>query len=152
MSDKATLLREADQAFGELHRAIGGLTDAQLREVWLGTWGVREILIHMSGWHQAMTPALERIARGEAPYAPGAYDDTDGWNARFVDREQGVRTADVLATLDATHRQFVDAATRVPEALFLPGGAARDVFDGSGPAHYREHVAQIRDWRQPPAR
>jgi hypothetical protein len=36
----------------------------------------------------------------------------------------------------------------VPEAHFAPGGAARDVFDGSGPAHYREHAAQIREWRQ----
>lgn len=148
MSDKATLLREADRAFGELHRAIGGLTEDQAHEVWFGTWGVREILIHISGWHQAMTPALERVAKGEAPYPPGTYDDADAWNARFVDQDRGVKVADVLAKLDATHREFVDTAARVPAPLFAPGGSARDLFDGSGPAHYREHVATIQEWRQ----
>src|SRR5262245_39496701 len=147
MSDKATLLREADQAFGELHRAIGGLTEAEMRDVWFGTWGVREILIHISGWHEAMTPALERIAKGEPPYPPGTYDDFDAWNARFVEGKRGVKLTEVLATLDATHREFVEAAADVPEPLFAPGGAARDAFDGSGPAHYREHTAQIQEWR-----
>jgi hypothetical protein len=145
MSDKATLLRQGDEAFFELRQAIDGLSDARMREVWLGAWGVREILIHVSGWHDAMTPALRR---DEAPYPPGAYDDADAWNARFVEAQEGVKVADVAARLDATHREFIAAADAVPEAHFAPGGAARDVFDGSGPAHYREHAAQIREWRQ----
>ena len=39
MSDKAMLLRDADEAFGELHRAIDGLTDEETGRIWLGTWG-----------------------------------------------------------------------------------------------------------------
>jgi hypothetical protein len=149
MSDKATLLGDGNQAFDELRHAIDGLTDRQMSDVWLGAWGVREILIHISGWHDAMTPALRRVARGEPPYPSGAYDDADAWNARFVEAQQGVKTADVLARLAVAHRDFVSAAEAVPEAEFAPGGAARDLFDGSGPAHYREHAAQIRDWRRP---
>ncbi len=152
MSDRAELLREADHAFGELREAIGGLAEEQMRRVWLGTWGVREILIHVSGWHRAMTPALEHIARGEAPYPPGTYDDFNAWNARFVDREAGVKMADVLAELDASHRDFVAAAAAVPEPHFAAGGAARDLFEGTGPSHYREHTAQIREWRRAGAR
>ena len=64
MSDKATLLREADLAFGELRGAIDGLTDEDMRRVWLGTWGVREILIHISGWHDEVAAALGRVAKG----------------------------------------------------------------------------------------
>lgn len=152
MSDKATLLREADEAFDELRQAIAGLTDEEMRRVWLGTWGVREILIHVSGWHEAMTPALGRIANGEVPYPPGTYDDFDAWNARFVDQKTGVKTADVLAELDASHREFVGAAAAVPEPHFVPGGAARETFEGTGAGHYREHAAQIRKWRQPSPR
>jgi hypothetical protein len=148
MSDKATLLREADEAFTELRQAVDGLTDEAMRRVWLGTWGVREILIHISGWHDVMAPALERVARGEAPYPAGTYDDVDAWNARFVARKAGVKPADVVAELDASHRRLVAAAAAVPEAQFGPGGAARDPFDGAGPGHYREHSAQIRQWRQ----
>jgi hypothetical protein len=148
MSDKAMLLRDGNEAFDELRRAIEGLSESEMREVWLGTWGVREILIHIAGWHDVMTPALRRLARDEAPYAPGAYDDADVWNARFVDAQHGVKALDVVARLETTHRDFVGAAGAVPEPHFAPGGAARDVFDGSGPAHYREHTAQIRDWRR----
>jgi Protein of unknown function (DUF1706) len=148
MSDKATLLREANEAFSELRRAIDGLSEADMREIWFGTWGVREILAHISGWHEAMTPALRRIASGEAPYPPGAYDDADAWNARFVEEQRGVKALDLLARVDATHRAFLAAADAVPAPHFEPGGAARDLFDGTAPAHYREHAAQIQAWRE----
>jgi hypothetical protein len=149
MSDKTTLLGEANEEFTELRRAIDGLTDEEMRRVWLGTWGVREIVIHISGWHEVMIPALGRVAKGEAPYPAGTYDDFDSWNARFVDQKTGVKTADVLAELDDSHRRFVGAAAAVPERYFAPGGPAREPFDGAGPGHYREHTAQIREWRQP---
>jgi len=147
MSDKATLLREGDEAFVELKRAIDGLDDETMRRVWLGTWGVREILIHISGWHREMIPALARVARGEASYPEGTYDDSDAWNARFVDQKTGVKTSDVLAELDASHRAFMTVAGALPDAQLAPGGAARDSFEGAGAGHYREHAAQIRDWR-----
>ncbi len=148
MSDKAAALREAEEAFAELRGSVEGLSDEEMRRVWLGTWGVREILIHISGWHEEMIPVLGRIAKGEAGYAPGTYDDFDAWNARFVDRKEGVKTADVLADLDVSHREFIDAARAVPEVHFAPAGAAREPFEGAGAGHYREHTTQIREWRQ----
>jgi len=152
MSDKAALLREADDTFADLRRAIDGLSEEEMREVWLGTWGVREILIHISGWHHAMIPALGHIARGEAPYPAGAYDDFDAWNARFVAEKAGVKAVDAAADLDASHRAFLVASREVPDQQFESGGAARELFDGVAPGHYREHAAQIREWRQAAAR
>ena len=149
MSEKATMLRDADLAFGELRGAIDGLTDEDMRRIWLGTWGVREILIHISGWHREAIPGFARIARGEAaPYPPGTYDDFDGWNARFVRDRAGVKVADVLTELDASHRDFVAAAATVPEAHFAPDATVRGLLEGTGAGHYREHAEQIRQWRQ----
>ena len=148
MSDKATLLQEADETFSELRQAVDGLDDTRLTRVWLGTWSAREILIHISGWHTEMIPALGRIARGEAPYPAGTYDDFDAWNARFVERKRGVKLADVLAELDVSHRDFMRAAAAVPEPAFAPNGAARELFVGVGPGHYREHATQIQQWRR----
>jgi hypothetical protein len=147
MSEKSTRLHDADQAFTELRGAIEGLSDDEMRRVWLGSWGVREILIHISGWHDEMIPVLGRVGQGQAGYPAGTYDDFDAWNARFVDRKAGVKPADVVTELEASHRAFIAAAAQVPEALFAPGGAARDPFDGAGAGHYREHAAQIRQWR-----
>src|SRR5262249_57800383 len=84
MSDKSRLLQDADEAFAELRQAVDGLDDGRLTRVWLGTWSIREILIHITGWHEEMLPAVARVARGEAAYPAGIYDDFDAWNARFV--------------------------------------------------------------------
>ena len=148
MSDKEKLLREADEAYAELRQAIEGLSDDEMRKAWLGSWGVREILIHISGWHEVATPALGHIAWDEAPYPPGTYDDFDAWNARFVLQKTGVKTGDVLTELDVSHKSFVEAARALPDQLFEAGKTARETFENNGPGHYREHAAQIREWRR----
>jgi hypothetical protein len=148
MADARGVLREAETAFQELRAAVTGLDEAQMGEPWLGVWGVREILVHISGWHREMVPALERLARGEAPFPSGvSYDDYDAWNARFVAARKGVATPDVLAELNAAHRAFIGAATRLPDEQLAKGGAAHDLFQGVGPGHYREHTTQILGWR-----
>ena len=147
MSDKAHLLRDADDEFSALRRVIDGLTGEEMLRVWLGSWSIREIVAHISGWHRAMIPAFERIARGEEPYPAGTYDDFDAWNARFVEERVGMKLDDVLAELVDSQRDFVKTAATLPEASFAPDGAARSLFDGAGPGHYREHLGQIREWR-----
>jgi len=149
MSDKSAVLHDANEAYAELRQAIDGVSDEAMGRVWLGTWGVREIVIHISGWHREAIPGFARLARGEAvPYAPGTYDDFDGWNARFVEAKRGVKAAEVLAELDASHRDFMAAAAALPDAQLAPESAGRGLFDGTGAGHYREHAAQIRQWRQ----
>jgi len=149
MGAKQDLLQDAEAAFKDLRDTVSGLPDARMTERWLGTWGVREIVIHVSGWHREMIPAFQRIGRGESPYPAGvSYDDFDAWNARFVDAKKGAGVAEVLAELEASHRDFVSAARALEEVNLAPGGAARDLFDGAGPAHYKEHAAQIAKWRQ----
>jgi hypothetical protein len=148
MTEKDERLKEAETAYAELRQAVAGLDEDRMSRIWLGSWGVREILIHVAGWEREMTPALERVARGAAPYPDGAYDDADGWNARFVEARRGAKPPEILAELDATHRGFMTAAAALPESLLAKEGAARGLFDGSGPDHYREHADQIRAWRQ----
>jgi len=148
MSEKHTLLHEAETAFTELRDSLAGLDEERLGRVFLGTWGTREIVVHISGWHRAMIPAFARLGRGESPFPEGvSYDDYNGWNARFVEDKKGVRAAEVLAELDASHRAFVTAAAALPDKHFADGETARSLFEGAGAPHYREHTAQIREWR-----
>ena len=147
MGAKQELLQQAEQEYDGLKAAVKGLDESQMSEVWLGTWGVREILAHATGWHREMIPALERLGRGEAPYPDGAYDDFDSWNARFV--EEGTQAAhpEVLADLDSTHRGLLAAASVLGDEHFAMGAPARELLESIGPKHYREHAAQIRQWR-----
>ena len=74
------------------------------------------------------------------PTRPGTYDDFDAWNARFVEQQSGVKVADIIDELDASHRAFVAAASALPEALFKEDAAGRGLLDGAGTGHYREHT------------
>jgi hypothetical protein len=148
MGEKDTLLHEAETAFTELRDALAGLDEDRLGRVFLGTWGAREIVVHISGWHRAMIPAFARLGRGESPFPEGvSYDNYDAWNARFVEDKKGARAAEVLSELDASHRAFVIAAAALPDKHFADGETARSLFEGAGAPHYREHAAQIREWR-----
>ncbi len=148
MGAKQELLQQAEQEFDGLKAAVKDLGEPQMSQVWLGTWGVREILAHAAGWHREMAPALERIGRGEAPYPDGAYDDFDNWNARFVEARKGQSGADLLRELDASHRAVLSAAERLPDEQFGEGKPASGLVDGITAGHYREHAEQIRQWRR----
>ena len=148
MGAKQELLQQAEQEYDGLKSAIKSLDDAQMSQVWLGTWGVREILAHATGWHREMIPALERLGRGEKPYPDGAYDDFNSWNARFVEARKGRAAADILGELEMSHRELLAVVSRLPDEHFGEGKPASGLVDGVAAAHYREHAEQIRAWRQ----
>ena len=145
---KQGLLQQAEQEYDGLKVAIKGLDDAQMGQVWLGTWGVRDILAHMTGWHREMIPALERLA---------------GTKWRIQTAPTMTKTAGTLASWrparNCTGRPparawitpgspVVRAASRLPDEHFAEGKTAPGLFDGVAGGHYREHAEQIRQWRQ----
>jgi len=152
MDARQDIIHSTEQEYAKLRAAVHGLDEARMTEVWLGTWGVRQIVAHIAGWHREMMPALERLARGESPYADGTYDDFDRWNARFVDERKDVAVADLLRELEGSHRAFVQAIGRLADSDLATGGAARGLVDGIGAGHYREHATQIAEWRARPTR
>jgi len=112
---KDELLDRAAREFRALHDTLRGLNESDTTRVWLGAWSVRDIVAHISGWHREMTPALERLARGERPFPEGvSYDDVDAWNATFAAARRGTSVADALLELDRSHEDFMRAAAAVP--------------------------------------
>ena len=149
MSLKDDLLRQADDDFGALKRALVGLSDEAMRRPCSGAWGVREILAHIVGWQREMIPALERLARGEKPIPDGvSYENVDDWNARHVAARRDLTVEGIRAELDASHRDFLAAAAAIPGARFEPDKTATRIVDLNGPHHYREHAREIRTWRR----
>lgn len=148
MSDKRQLLTEAETEFQSLKRAVAGLDDAALREVWCGSWSVREILGHISGWHREMQSALERLARGEKPVPSGvSYSDVDAWNAKFAASVHG-SNAEILGELDRSHADFMRTAATVPDERVVPDRTAYKLIDANSRHHYREHIEDILAWRK----
>jgi len=149
MSEKTTLLKEAEAEFVKFKRALSGLSEDHMRQVWLGTWSARDIVSHISGWHRELGPALQRMARGERPIAEGvSYDDVDAWNARFAGARRTAATPEILRELDASHAAFMQAAATVPDERFVPGKTAHKIVDMNSRHHYLEHREQIEEWRK----
>ncbi len=149
MSAKDDLLKQAEREFKAFNDTLRGLNESQLTEVWLGTWSVKEILAHISGWHRELGPALERMARGEKPIPEGvSYDDPHPWNAKFAAARKDTPMVQVLQKLEASHNYFVTQAAKVPEERFVPGKTSYRIVDLNSAHHYKEHGDQIRAWRQ----
>jgi len=149
VSAKEELLNEAARQYKAFHETIQGLNEAHMTEVWLGTWSVRDIVAHMSGWHRELGPALERIARGERPIPEGKnYEaEVDAWNETFVSAKRTTPVAEVLLELDKSHEYFMHAAAQVPDERFAEGKTAWRIVDLNSASHYREHGTQILAWR-----
>jgi hypothetical protein len=146
---KQELLNEAAREYKAFHETIQGLNEEQMTAVWLGTWSVRDIVAHMSGWHREMLPALERLARGEKPNPEGKnYEaDVDAYNEKFAAAKRGTPVAAVLLDLDKSHEEFMHAAAQVPEERFVEGKTTWKIVDLNSAHHYREHAEQVRAWR-----
>ena len=147
MGDKEKALQEAGEAYEELREAVRGLDDDQSRAVWLGTWGRGRF----SSTSRAGTGNWLRHSPGSSGASlrtpAGAYDDYDAWNARFVEEGKHAAHHEILADLESTHRGLLAAARRSRRRAFRHGRPGPELLDGIGPKHYREHTAQIRQWR-----
>jgi hypothetical protein len=149
MSAKDDLLNQAAREHKAFHETLRGLNEDQMTDVWLGTWSVKDIVAHMSGWHRELGPALERLARGEKPVPDGkSYEDVNGWNAQFAAAARDTTVADVLLEFDKSHGYFMRVADAVPEERFPPGKTAYRIVDLNSAHHYKEHGDQIRAWRK----
>src|SRR5882724_10408510 len=99
MSDKATMLREADEAFADLRAMFDGLTLEQASRVWLGVFGVRDVLSHVrehavqiSDWRATLrgcdarpSQAAERTHIARTFWGPGSF-----WALRYPGKRGGI--------------------------------------------------------------
>jgi Protein of unknown function (DUF1706) len=145
--DKQAALKELQSSFDELLAAVKGLDERAMSKVFYGTWGVKDILAHIAGWHHEMTGAMERMARGEKPTPEGVdYSDSDAWNARFAAamRTQGAST--VVADLQQSFANYKRAAAAIADDRYGEGKTVNRLLEGSGYGHYREHLPQIKEF------
>ncbi len=143
------LLAELDEAFAGLQATYKDLPEARKRDVMQGTWSVKDILVHIAGWHREMAGALTRIANGERAAPEGVdYSNLDAWNARFVEAARATRVLEVERELTNSFEAFRQAILALPENRLIPGRTADRIVHEAGMDHYRHHAAQIQAWRR----
>jgi len=148
MAEHEGLVDRFNQSQRTLTDAVSGLGEQKVSEVWLGSWGVKQIVAHIAGWETAMTEALGKMARGERPTAEGInLSDTDGTNEMFVQRAAGEGWQQLLADLDSAGTRFAAAIRALPADRLEEGKTGRRIIE-TMIGHPEEHIGQIVDWRQ----
>ncbi len=145
--DKQAALKELQTAFEELLTAIKGLDERSMSRVFYGSWAVKDILAHISGWHHQMAAAMARMARGEKPTPEGVdYSDSDAWNARFAAAMRTQSASTVVADLQQSFANYKRAARAIADDRYGEGKTVNKLLEGSGFGHYREHLPEIKEF------
>jgi hypothetical protein len=144
--DKPAAIGEVESAFGELLGVVERLDERAMSRVFYGTWCAKDILAHITGWHNEMTGALERMARGERPTPEGVdYNDADAWNAGFASGARVQNSSTVIAGLKQSFANYIRAARALPDDRFGEGKTVNRILETSGYGHYREHLPALRE-------
>lgn len=147
--DKQHVIQAEREGYSAFRESISGLTDEEMKTPAFGTWGVREVVAHIAGWHEQLGLGLERVARGERPTPEGVdWSDVDGWNARFAAGAEGQSPQELLSLLDERVERFLAALDAVPGDRFGEGKTVNRLAAGAGYSHFQEHAREIAEARK----
>lgn len=145
---KQSAISDARFAFGELVAAVEGLDDAAMSNIFVGEWGVKQILAHIGGWQRLNGKMMERMARGEHPIPDGEdHTDDDVVNARFAAEATAGTGANAMLALRESFARFIAAAEALPEERFEDGRFAAQMLAMNGVSHIEEHLPEIVEYR-----
>jgi len=103
-------------------------------EVFLGVWSVQDLLAHLAGWDYTNIEATKSILSGELPEFYSHHDrDWASYNAFLVERHKTEDYAELLHSVEASHRALVDLLATVPE----------DEFEKDRGVRYKRHKVTI---------
>ena len=142
--NKTETLQQVNDGFAKLLASVEGLDERAMSERFYGDWAPKDILAHVAGWHEQMTAAMERLARGEKPTPEGVdYSDSDAWNARFAGAMRAQDSTTVVATLRQSFANYVRAAETIPDDRYGEGKTVNRILETSGYGHYNEHLPAL---------
>ncbi len=150
--EQAQLESELREARNQLGASIQGLTDEQMTRLGaVGEWSVKDVLSHATSWEEIALPDLVRLARGEKPALPSIGElesaDFDRPNSVIMAQRRNLPLDQVLRALDIVHRDFIEAARRLPASALGEGQFGRGLLQITA-EHDREHALNVLAWRQ----
>ncbi len=154
--EKSALLAHIRASYDRFQARLAPLSEAQLTaEGALGTWSIKEVLAHLTAWHQIGVKFYQAVAQGrQPPLEEEPEGDVDHVNAILIEPFRAQSLTQVQAAFRTAYQQVVAAVESLSEAdLFeadrfpwmdrhaLWEGIAYNTF-----AHYDEHGPVIQAW------
>jgi len=124
MSDKAqqkkdNIISALTQARRKILHVAYTLPPEKRDEVFLGVWSAKEMLAHLVGWDYTNIEATKSILVGELAEFYSHHDrDWASYNALLVERHKTEDYAELLHSVEASHRALVDLLATVPADEF----------------------------------
>ncbi len=148
MPSKQEELQWHEQAYRDFRSLADSVDPERFEEKWLdGRWGVRELVAHLAGWHNELSRAFERMARGERPAPEGAnWEDVQHWNDIFAAGAQGKHKDQIMREFDEAVARFRELGAKLPDERFGLGKTANAIFQRTGTEHFYTTAEMIRNW------
>ncbi len=124
MSPKAQA--QKDELISELIQTRRGILDEasslpaeKQDEVFLGIWSAKDLLAHLVGWDFTNMEAAKELLAGKVPSFYSYYDrDWKVYNARLVAEYQRDDYADLLSSVEDSHKKLIDFLETIPAEEF----------------------------------
>lgn len=150
---KATLINKLNDTRSFILEAAASIPDNRVDEVFVGSWGILELLAHLRGWDLTNIEAARDILSGKVPNFYAEYDkDWASYNRKLVARYRQADLQSMISLVDASRSDLVALLNQLDaDDIFGDHGVRRgnykvtiarlieaDIKDGI------EHLDQIR--------
>lgn len=123
--------------------AVEGIPDERLTEPMAGHWSGKDLIGHVAFWEDWVIGDCRRILAGE----PDPGEDLDPINQAQVEDAKGASVADQKRYRDEAHARLMAFLDTIPEETPTFPELVK-ALEWETYAHYDEHTAQVRAWRE----
>jgi hypothetical protein len=151
MADPTTVhdtLARMDEGWSAFHDKVTSLPTERLElRVGEGQWTRKQMLAHITTWHDLTVERLGRFAESGAPAELD--EEADPINARSARAAEGRTTGEVLLAMsDSFRRLRREVSNLTDEQLVAADGWAAGKIAGNSYEHYLEHLADLESARR----
>ena len=139
-------LRRMDEGWAAFSALASALKNEQLTaRLGEGAWTRKQMLAHISTWHELTTDRLLRFGESGEPVGLPGDDNEDAINLRAARASDGRTSSEVVITAADTHRRLRRTVAAMTDAqLAAHDGWAAAVVAGNSFDHYAEHLDELK--------
>jgi hypothetical protein len=145
------LLARIDEGWRPFREAVRGVGRARMNEATGAGWTFRDLVAHISAWHDLTTRRLRALLEtGKLP-GPGderalglpAFRDVDEFNARVTASHRLVGAEALTDELDTTYRALRRAVAALTDEQLRANDDVIAIVRGNTVGHYLEHATEL---------
>ena len=138
-------LRRMDEGWAAFDERVKALRSEQLSDrLGEGEWTRKQMLAHITTWHELTTDRLLRFAEAGEPVGLPGDEQEDVINARIARSSEGRTTGEIVMAMTDSHRRLRRAVSSMTdEHLAAHDGWAAAVIAGNSFEHYEQHLPDL---------